>query len=142
VVHHAGWDSTRSRGASAIVDWAANIWMLEEVRKEKEHKTFLKVKHQKSRNYDKQEPFFLDKTCYPEMLWVDRKDVNLAEDALKWQVLTRLDSGMSQGEAANLLGTTKGNVSKIRALAIQKGWFTEQNKLTQTGFKYAGYNTN
>ena len=51
------------------------------------------------------------------------------------EVLKALDEGMTQKDVADLLGITKGTVSKIRAQAIKDGWMTEKNKFTQTGFE-------
>lgn len=50
------------------------------------------------------------------------------------QVLKLLDSGKSQKEAAEALQLSKGRVSQIRREAINAGWLTEENKLSQSGF--------
>lgn len=61
-----------------------------------------------------------------------------AADSLRYQILHHLDAGISQTDIAGILGTSKGQVSKIRAKAIKDGWLTEKNRLTQVGFQHAG----
>ena len=52
----------------------------------------------------------------------------------KYEVLRLLDEGMSQTDASNTLGLTRGRVSQIRNRAIKDGLLTSKNKLTQDGF--------
>jgi predicted transcriptional regulator len=61
-----------------------------------------------------------------------------AADALKRQILTHLDDGISQTDIKDMLGISKSYVSKVRAQAVKDGWLTKENKLTQNGFQHAG----
>jgi hypothetical protein len=50
------------------------------------------------------------------------------------QVLRLLDQGMTQKQVADELSKDKGWISRVRREAINAGWLTEENKLTQSGF--------
>jgi hypothetical protein len=52
------------------------------------------------------------------------------------EILRLLDEGIQQKEAAEILKISKGQISKVRKKAIDDGWLTEKNKLTQSGFLY------
>jgi hypothetical protein len=54
----------------------------------------------------------------------------------KIEILRLLDEGLSQKDVAETLGVSKGNVSKVKSQAIEDGWLTPKNKLTQTGFEH------
>ena len=53
---------------------------------------------------------------------------------IKNEVLKLLDEGLFQVDVANTLGIDKGYVSKVRKRAINDGFLTKNNKLTQSGF--------
>jgi putative DNA primase/helicase len=53
--------------------------------------------------------------------------------AMRRQVLALLDEGMKQIDVAQVLGISRGQVSKIRTKAIKDGLITDSNKLTQSG---------
>jgi AAA domain/CHC2 zinc finger/Homeodomain-like domain len=50
------------------------------------------------------------------------------------EVLRMLDDGMKQNEISEILGISKGQVSKIRSKAIKDSYLSAKNTLTQTGF--------
>jgi hypothetical protein len=50
------------------------------------------------------------------------------------QVLKLLDQGKSQKQVADELSKDKGWISRVRREAINSGWLTDENKLTQSGF--------
>ena len=52
----------------------------------------------------------------------------------KKEVLKLLDEGVSQMEIKDLIGLSKGYISKIKKEAIKDKYLTRENKLTQTGF--------
>ncbi len=81
VVHHVGKNGMSARGASAIEDWAANILALEEVTRH--DKTFIQATHKKSRNFDRVQPFFLERTRYLELLKADPQEVAGVIDVLE-----------------------------------------------------------
>jgi hypothetical protein len=62
----------------------------------------------------------------------------LSGDALKRKILNLLGAGMTQTDVVNLLGVSKGHVSKVRTQAIEKGWLTEKNRITQLGSQFLG----
>ena len=51
----------KSRGASAIRDWAANVILLE-LEKIENQSAIIKIFHDKARNYPQQDPFYLERT--------------------------------------------------------------------------------
>ena len=81
VVHHVGKNGMSARGASAIEDWAANILALEEVTRH--DKTFIQATHKKSRNFDRVQQFFLERTRYLELLKADPQEVAGVIDVLE-----------------------------------------------------------
>lgn len=53
----------------------------------------------------------------------------------KKQILKMLDERATQGEICDLLGLSKGYVSKIKTKAIKDGLLTKTGKLSQSGFE-------
>lgn len=50
-------------------------------------------------------------------------------------IIEMLDQGAKQNEVVEVLGVTKGYVSKVRTKAIKDGLLSEKNKLTMDGFQ-------
>ncbi len=50
------------------------------------------------------------------------------------EIIRMLDEGMKQIEISQILGISRGQVSKLRKKAIDEGYLTEKDKLTQEGF--------
>ena len=62
-----------TRGASAIRDWAANMFLLR-IEKKLESSTVIKITHDKSRNYEQVADFYLERTADLNFLRVGRPE--------------------------------------------------------------------
>lgn len=83
IVHHTGKDATKgARGASAIRDWYDNALILTPAFSSEE-RFVLRVTHDKSRNYEIQQPFFLERTKNLDYIPVDDPEVYLVSQAIE-----------------------------------------------------------
>lgn len=62
-----------TRGAASIRDWAANM-LLMDIEKQSNGSTFLKITHDKSRNYEQQPDFYLERTPDLQFLRCEKPD--------------------------------------------------------------------
>jgi len=72
VVHHFN-KKNESRGATAIRDWACNMLLLDVVERN-QSSAILKITHDKSRNYEQHDDFYLERTPDLNFLSTDRPD--------------------------------------------------------------------
>lgn len=83
IVHHTGKNAEAGgRGASAIKDWYDNAIVLTRA-SSSEDRFVLKVTHDKSRNYEIQKPFYLERTKSLDFVAVDNPEVYLAYEAVQ-----------------------------------------------------------
>ena len=83
IVHHTGKDAAKgARGASSIRDWYDNALILTPAFSSEE-RFVLRVTHDKSRNYEIQQPFFLERTKNLDYIPVDDPEVYLVSQAIE-----------------------------------------------------------
>ena len=62
ILYHHFNRNGQTRGASSIRDWAANMLLMEYAEGGEDGKSIIKITHDKSRNFQQQQPFYLDRT--------------------------------------------------------------------------------